>query len=158
MKYELTVLAALVQLNHPTTKAIAEATRISKEKVEKVVHCLESELQMQLLKGDDHSLTIISWGVFESGSQLENHLLSRDLLAIYKERKGSKKSVDLSDFNAKHRYFEKVKSRNYRDSLRLEGHIAGISHIPEDKTKRAELKKSMLDKYSRQGTVHKAHG
>lgn len=69
MKYELDVLAALVQLAEPTTKDIVAATGISERKVQNVIKRLQVDLEMSIekvKKGRSIVYTIKSWGIFES--------------------------------------------------------------------------------------------
>ena len=125
MKYELEVLAAITQYQYPNIKLIVNATGISERKVQLVIKSLYAEMGMELEKhphGNSFYFSIKSWGLFESGSALRERLDNLDLVKAKAQRlRAKKRSVNLKTLADKEAYYESVKWKNYRDSMRLEG-------------------------------------
>ncbi|MBI0519150.1 helix-turn-helix domain-containing protein, partial [Pectobacterium parmentieri] len=73
MRYEMAVLAALVQENSPNTQSIVTATGISERKVQDVLNTLQSTMDINISReknGKRQALSISSWGVFGDGERL----------------------------------------------------------------------------------------
>ncbi|MBI0520701.1 helix-turn-helix domain-containing protein, partial [Pectobacterium parmentieri] len=73
MRYEMAVLAALVQEDFPNTHSIVTATGISERKVQEVLSTLQSTMDISITRvknGKRQALPISSWGVFGDGERL----------------------------------------------------------------------------------------
>ena len=152
MKYELDVLAALIQLHKPTTQDVVAETGISERKVQNVIKALQSDLNIKVKKTKDGRLirySITGWGVFESGEALRQELAKRPL------NKTKKSAVKLN----KTIFYESVKMSNYKESSRLEG-ITIHLYTPtrNDKISNSIKKNSLIKKYSRHKKTSNTNG
>lgn len=157
MKYELEVLAALTQYKYPNTRLIVDATGISERKVQMVIKSLMSDLGIRIEKKSiNHSFYffIKSWGCFESGSFLKEHLEQIDLVKAKSERlKKNKKSTELVSLADKKAYFDSVKIKNYKESLRLEGISPSSLSLNVDSEQLQETKEALLSFYSKKALM-----
>lgn len=159
MNYEMTVLAALIQIPKPSTRKVAEVTGISIRKVQTVLRELTDLFEMKLERHKDEGtevITVSDWGVFESGDTLQKNLSRFDLSGIAKHR--TKKSPAENSFSSKKKAYDSSKLRNYRASLSLEGMNASSREIPTDKTERQNLRQALLKKYSQSHNKAVKHG
>lgn len=153
MKSELDVLAVMLLAEQPNTKQIGIAAGMSEREVQDVIKSLTSDLGMDIsrVRSENSSYYVIkSWGVFESGDTLKRQLRQRVLpngkvLASTVEHA---KPVLLTSFSEKHRYFEKVKIANFKESMRLEGLSVDVTHFPTEKTAISEMRTALIEKYS----------
>lgn len=157
MKYELDVMAALVQLSNPTTEDIVLATGFSARKVQQVVKTLQIDLYVVInktRKGRRTGFSVKSWGVFETGSSLKEMLRKRTLITHSQQTSPNTAS---KSFAKKAAYYDSVKMGNYIESARLEGIT-----IPPDPTLTApdaiqKRKQELIEKYSGYRTSGKHH-
>lgn len=154
MNYEMTVLAALIQTPSPSTRKVAEVTGISVRKVQTVLNELTDLFGVRLerrRKGNTEVLSIVSWGVFESGDTLKDSLSKFDLPAIAEQ---SARKHDTDDtLVAKQKAYNRSKLSNYRASLSLEGITPSSRQIPTDRAERQHLRQTLLQKHSQSGAV-----
>jgi hypothetical protein len=161
MNYEMTVLAAIIQADKPTTKLVSELTGISIRKVQTVLLELPTTFGIELSRnkeGNKEVLCIVKWGVFESGSHLKKLVQSMDLQQIKSSRVKKSEKSDALTFNDKFMRYEHSKLKNYRASLGLEGIQASSRQIPTDKSKRQNLRQALLKKHSQPNSKAAKHG
>ncbi len=162
MNYELDVLAGLVQLKHPNTKKIVEFTGFSERKVQKVIRFLSEDMGIKIKKIKNEKswyFSIEKWGIFESGRELQLVLKDRNLKPKKEKRiKEKNNNFLMKSFSEKHKYFERVKLKNYRESMRLEGINIVNTPIPHDKAQREKLRNKLLAKYSKKSMSCDTHG
>ncbi|WP_428355365.1 YhfG family protein [Methyloprofundus sp.] len=153
MNYELSILAAITRLEHPSTKKIVIATGISERKVQNVIKSLSSDFHIKILRkniGRSNYFVVKDWGVFESGNVLRKKLdtielkIDGELMSLLKKSK----PLLLTTFSEKHEYFEKVKTHNFKESLRLEGYSINIEDYPVEKPERKLFREELIKKYS----------
>lgn len=159
MNYEMTVLAALIQTQKPSTRKVSEVTGISLRKVQTVLQELTELFGMKLDRHKEEGteiLTVIEWGVFESGDTLQKTLSQFDLTDVARKRP-KKKRTSISLISKKKAY-DTSKLKNYRASLTLEGMKASSRQIPSNKTERQHLRQALLKKYSQSGSKAVKHG
>ncbi|PWC18044.1 hypothetical protein DDT52_15355 [Brenneria roseae subsp. roseae] len=157
MRYEMAVLAALVQQDSPNTQSIVTSTGISERKVQEVLHVLQATMEIGIARvknGKRQVLSITSWGVFGDGEHLVGKLKNTDLNAFKQDRQiipkvnsHSTHHPRLATLEEKRRYYNEVKLKNYRDSMRLEGFDVKETHIPSDKQERETLRKNLIAMY-----------
>lgn len=163
MRYEMVVLAALIQEDAPNTQSIVAATGISERKVQEVLNTLQSTMDISITrvkKGKRQALSISSWGVFGDGKRLIEKLKNTDLLIFKQHRKITAKTLP-SETRSSHRvtleekrdYYNQVKLKNYRDSMRLEGFNIEDTPLPSDKQERDALRKNLIAMYKASGYV-----
>ena len=119
MKYEMAVLAALVQLNKPTRPKIIKKTGISAQRVNTAINSLKELMDIGIQWHGAKKTgyyEIQSWGAFETGKTIRCKAYSLNLIA-YKTHK----VIEYDSNLYKKHYANKVKLHNYRHSLRLEG-------------------------------------
>ncbi|AKH65720.1 MULTISPECIES: YhfG family protein [Photorhabdus] len=160
MKYELAVMAALAKLEHPNTRSIVEATGISERKVQQVLQILQQDLEVKINRirnGKVSYFEVISWGIFESGQAINYKLSDLDLAKFKYSRQQEKdirnqknKKTIMTTYNEKKHYFDRIKLKNYRDSMRLEGMSVVMSNLPATKEEQENLRKKLIRKYSEQ--------
>ena len=163
MNYELSVLAAITRLEYPSTKQIVLATGISERKVQNVIKSLSSDLSIKIIRkkiGRSNYFVIKNWGVFESGNVLRKKLDAIELKQDSELMFLPKKSMPmlLTTFSKKHDHFEKVKSHNYKESMRLEGYSINIEDYPVEKAERKLFREELIKKYSQHKVISKAYG
>ena len=151
MKYELLVLAAMTRLESPNTQAIVAATGISERKVQSVVNSLVENLGLNIQRerqGRTFRFSINSWGVFESGKEIQSQLNDIDLVMPSNSM--------LSSYEEKHAYFEQVKMDNFKESMRLEGHdVASNFDLSLDREQQRQI---LLNKYSNVNSLEALNG
>ncbi|MCL2893129.1 YhfG family protein [Brenneria tiliae] len=163
MRYEMAILAALVQEDSPNTQSIVTATGISERKVQEVLNALQSTMDIGIARiksGKRQALYISSWGVFGNGERLIEKLKTTDL-AVFKQHRqittkalpGKTQSSRMVTLEEKRDYYNQVKLKNYRDSMRLEGFSVEDTPLPSDKQEREALRKSLIAKYKASGYV-----
>ncbi len=160
MKYELAVMAALTKLNHPNTRSIVEATGISERKVQQVLQILQQDLEVKINRIRDGKVSyfeVISWGIFESGQAINCKLSDLDLAKFKYSRQQEKgirnqknRKTIMTTYNEKKHYFDSVKLKNYRESMRLEGINIVMNSLPETPKEQKNLKDKLIRKYSLQ--------
>ncbi|WP_434524176.1 YhfG family protein [Photorhabdus asymbiotica] len=160
MKYELAVMAALTKLNHPNTRSIVDATGISERKVQQVLQTLQQDLEVKINRirnGKVSYFEVISWGIFESGQAINCKLSDLDLAKFKYSRQQEKdirnkkdKKAIMTTYNEKKRYFDRVKLKNYRHSMRLEGMNIIMNSLPVTKEEQENLRSHLIRKYSEQ--------
>ncbi|ERT14269.1 hypothetical protein MEG1DRAFT_00240 [Photorhabdus temperata subsp. temperata Meg1] len=158
MKYELAVMAALTKLEHPNTRSIVEATGISERKVQQVLQILQQDLEVKINRirnGKVSYFEVISWGIFESGQAINCKLSEVDLVKFKYSRQHEKdirnqknKRTIMTSYNEKKHYFDRVKLKNYRDSMRLEGMSVVMNSLPETQKEQENLRDQLIRKYS----------
>lgn len=158
MKYELAVMAALTKLEHPNTRSIVEATGISERKVQQVLQILQQDLEVKInciRNGKASYFEVISWGIFESGQAINCKLTDLDLVKFKYSRQQEKdirnqknKKTIMTTYNEKKHYFDRVKLKNYRDSMRLEGITVVMNSLPETQKGQENLRDQLIRKYS----------
>jgi len=161
MKYEFDVLAAIVQFKHVNTKVIANSTGISEQKIQSVIKDLYSNLGICIERRKEKNSTyffIESWGTFETGSSIMERLNKLDLAKAKACRMASKKQkrsklISLSD---KVRYSNSVKSKNYNESLRLEGILPNKSILNTSKQELQNKRAELLKYYSQKAQLPNA--
>ncbi|RLA41537.1 MAG: hypothetical protein DRR42_24565 [Gammaproteobacteria bacterium] len=151
MKYEIAVLAALVQIDKPTRPKITEQTDISAQKINSSIKNLKAILDIGICwhgaKKTGH-YQIESWGSFESGRKIRRKVAALQLSA-YKRNREIRYDSDL----IKKFYAEDMKLHNYRHSLKLEGLNAKDSsnHLMHlTPTERNKLRDELKKKFTRQ--------
>lgn len=155
MRYELDILAALMNMPKPTTQEIVTATNISERKVQNVLKTLQSDLCMKITRIKDGRkvyFVIDKWGVFESGEQLKNLLAKRKLGKVSNKSRVIKTLADKSSF------YESVKMVNYIESTRLEGLSVSPHDMLKDTHSIAVVKRNLIAKYSKYKGLNKSHG
>ncbi|WP_350305436.1 YhfG family protein [Photorhabdus viridis] len=160
MKYELAVMAALAKLEHPNTRSIVEATGISERKVQQVLQILQQDLEVKInciRNGKVSYFEVISWGMFESGQAINYKLRDLDLAKFKYSRQQEKdiknqnnRKTIMTTYSEKKYYFDSVKLKNYRDSMRLEGMNIVMNSLPETPKEQKNLKDKLIRKYSLQ--------
>jgi hypothetical protein len=162
VNYELFVLAAITRLKYPSTKQIVIATGISERKVQNVIKSLSSDLSIKIIRkkiGRSNYFVIKNWGVFESGNALKKKLdaieLKRDEFMSLPQKP---KPILLTTFSEKHDHFEKVKTHNFKESMRLEGYSINIENCPVEKSERKLFREGLIKKYSQYKVISKAYG
>ncbi|APS28857.1 YhfG family protein [Pectobacterium brasiliense] len=163
MRYEMAVLAALVQEDSPNTHSIVTATGISERKVQDVLNTLQSTMDISISReknGKRQALSISSWGVFGDGERLIEKLKNTDLSIFKQHRKITTKaspdktrSPRMVTLEEKRDYYNQVKLKNYRDSMRLEGFSVEDTPLPSDKQDREALRKNLIAMYKASGYV-----
>ncbi|WP_445497076.1 YhfG family protein [Photorhabdus sp. SF281] len=158
MKYELVVMAALIKLEHPNTRSIVEATGISERKVQQVLQILQQDLEVKINRirnGKARYFEVISWGIFESGQAINCKLSEVDLVKFKYSRQHEKdirnqknKRTIMTTYNEKKHYFDRIKLKNYRDSMRLEGMNVVMNSLPETQKGQENLRDKLIRKYS----------
>ena len=151
MKYELLVLAAMTRLESPNTQAIVAATGISERKVQSVVNSLVENLGLNIQRerqGRTFRFSINSWGVFESGKEIQSQLNDIDLVMPSNSM--------LSSYEEKHAYFEQVKMDNFKESMRLEGHDVASNF--DLSLNREQQRQILLNKYSNVNSLEALNG
>jgi len=155
MRYELDILAAITSLPKPTTQEIVSATNISERKVHNVIKTLQTDLCMEIKRIKDGRkvyFVISEWGAFESGDRLKGLLADR-IIKI-----SSDSSHVAKTFSDKYSFYESVKMKNYKESIRLEGLSVSIPDTPKDKQSLTIVKRTLIDKYSKYQGMSKSHG
>lgn len=157
MRYEMAVLAALVQEHSPNTQSIITATGISERKVQEVLSALQSTMDIGITRvkhGRRQVLSISSWGVFGDGERLMDKLKNTDLSLFRQHRKIAAKPLPSRSLSSrmvtleeKRAYYNQVKLKNYRDSMRLEGFDIQDTPLPSDKQERERLRKQLIAMY-----------
>ncbi|MGQ5288105.1 YhfG family protein [Pectobacterium actinidiae] len=101
--------------------------------------------------GKRQSLSISSWGVFGDGKRLIEKLKNTDLLIFKQHRKITTKALPnktrssrMVTLEEKRDYYNQVKLKNYRDSMRLEGFNVEDTPLPSDKQEREALRKNLI--------------
>lgn len=163
VNYELFVLAAITRLEYPSTKQIVIATGISERKIQNVIKSLSSDLSMKIIRkkiGRSNYFVIKNWGVFESGNVLKKKL---DAIELKKDGEfmslpQKSKPILLTTFSEKHDHFEKVKTHNFKESMRLEGYSINIENCPVEKSERKLFREELIKKYSQYKVISKAYG
>ncbi len=151
MNYEMTVLAALVQLEKPTKPKITEKTGISDRRVKTALKNLRDTLGIRISRLGPNKTgfyLIDSWGAFESGKKIRRKALALDLNRYKLDR-----SIQYDSSLLKKNYSDEVKLSNYRQSLKLEGfHTSGSAADLNkmSKSERQQLRTEMKRKFSRQ--------
>jgi CRISPR/Cas system type I-B associated protein Csh2 (Cas7 group RAMP superfamily) len=143
MRDEMTVLAALIQIQKPSSQNVSEATGISQEKVQKTLHNITELFGVKFQHdrtNDIEKIIIIEWGVFESGEKLRKKLSKSQL-----KKSTPPKSIS---FKSKKNKYDIAKLKNYRASLKLEGIKSSEREIPSDKKERQHLRQSLLKKHT----------
>lgn len=146
MKYEFDVLAAMLEIEKPTTRRIVDLTGISERKVQGVIKSLSKDLEMEISRikeGRTSYYMITGWGVFESGLKLKKKLKNRNV--NIKKQKNSYKLI--YTFSQKAEYFDKVKLINFKESMRLEGFTINITKYSVNKNEIASMKNNLIEKY-----------
>nr|WP_113868633.1 YhfG family protein [Brenneria salicis]NMN92498.1 hypothetical protein [Brenneria salicis ATCC 15712 = DSM 30166]RBP59371.1 hypothetical protein DES54_14038 [Brenneria salicis ATCC 15712 = DSM 30166]RLM31268.1 hypothetical protein BHG07_06255 [Brenneria salicis ATCC 15712 = DSM 30166] len=163
MRYEMAVLAALVQEDSPNTQAIVNATGISEREIQEVLSTLQSTMDIGITRaknGKRQVLHISSWGMFGDGERLIEKLKNTDLLTFKQHRKITTKALPnktrsprMVTLEEKRDYYNQVKLKNYRDSMRLEGFNVEDTPLPSDKQEREALRKNLIAIYKASGYV-----
>ena len=147
MKYELAILAALIQLEKPTRPQIAEETGISAQRINTAIHFLKELMDIEIewygAKKTGH-YEIKSWGAFETGKAIRRKAYALNLSTYKAHRK--------FEYNAallKKHYANEVKRRNYQHSLRLEGFETSKSDEQSrfNASERMQRRKELKSKY-----------
>lgn len=146
MTYEIAVLAALVQIEHPSRLQVSEATGISPQQISAALDYLRDYLDINIEHRGSRGngfYEVVSWGAFESGKLIRNKALSLNLQLFRDSRK-----LEHDPQLAKKHYAQSVKMKNYRQSLRLEGFKANTgAEQGLSKDERAKKREDILKKY-----------
>lgn len=153
MKYEFDILAAMLEIEKPTTRKIVELTGISERKVQGVIKSLCDDLEMNISRikeGRTIYFMITGWGVFETGLKLKKKLKSRN--ENKRKLTGSYKAI--YTFTQKRKYFDKVKLVNFKESMRLEGIAINITKYPVKKNEITSMRNDLIKKYKMLSSVN----
>lgn len=150
MTYEMAVLAALVQIEHPSRPKISEATGISPQRINTALGYLRDYLDVDIKHRGARKngfYEIVSWGAFETGKLIRNKALSLNL-QLYRDSRKLEHDPQL----AKKHYAQSVKIKNYKQSLLLEGFKSTATDKEElSKDERAKKREDILRKYLPRG-------
>ncbi|AFR04657.1 MULTISPECIES: YhfG family protein [Pectobacterium] len=126
-----------------------------------MLNTLQSTMDISITRvknGKRQVLSISSWSVFGDGERLIEKLKNIDLSIFKQHRKITTKALPnntrpslIVALEEKRDYYNQVKLKNYRDSMRLEGFNVEDTPLPPDKQERGALRKNLIAMYKAGG-------